>query len=241
MTTAQATATDRSHLAIYVHKVSKTFGKGKLAYRALDDVDLEVTRGEIMMLVGPSGSGKTTLLSIMGCVLRPSSGEVELLGESIVGKSEHHLADVRLHKIGFIFQAHNLLPGLSIRDNVSLPLEIAGQSRSKALERADAMLAEVGLGEKRKSRPDQLSGGQRQRVAIARALAGEPPLVFADEPTAALDAESGLKVTDLLKTTSRAHGATVVIVTHDPRIYHLADRTVSIEDGRIVAKPEAHA
>ena len=114
MTTAQATATDRSHLAIYVHKVSKTFGKGKLAYRALDDVDLEVTRGEIMMLVGPSGSGKTTLLSIMGCVLRPSSGEVELLGESIVGKSEHHLADVRLHKIGFIFQAHNLLPGTNL-------------------------------------------------------------------------------------------------------------------------------
>jgi putative ABC transport system ATP-binding protein len=229
----------QADLAISVRKVSKVFGSGKLAYRALTDVDLEVVRGEIMMLVGPSGSGKTTLLSIMGCVLRVSSGEVDLLGESIVDKSEHQLADLRLHKIGFIFQAHNLLPGLSIRDNVSLPLEVGGQSRGKALARADAMLEEVGLIEKRASRPDQLSGGQRQRVAIARALAPEPPLVFADEPTAALDAESGLKVTEMLKTTSRAHGATVVIVTHDPRIYHLADRTVHIEDGRIATKPEA--
>jgi putative ABC transport system ATP-binding protein len=232
-------AAESTPVAISVRGVSKVFGSGKLAYRALTDVDLDVRKGEILMLVGPSGSGKTTLLSILGCVLRPTSGQVELLGESIVEKSEKALADLRLHKIGFVFQAHNLLPGLSIRDNVALPLEVGGQPRALALRRADAVLAEVGLGEKLRSVPGQLSGGQRQRVAIARALAPEPPLIFADEPTAALDADSGLKVTEMLKTTSSALGATVVVVTHDPRIYHLADRTVSIEDGRIQPAPEA--
>ena len=231
--------TAQTPVAISVRGVSKIFGSGKLAYQALTDVDLEVRKSEILMLVGPSGSGKTTLLSILGCVLRPTSGQVELLGESIVGKSEKALADLRLHKIGFVFQAHNLLPGLSIRDNVALPLEVGGQTRARALHRADAVLAEVGLAEKLRSMPGDLSGGQRQRVAIARALAPEPPLIFADEPTAALDADSGLRVTEMLKTTSSALGATVVVVTHDPRIYHLADRTVGIEDGRIVTTTEA--
>ena len=224
--------------AIELKGLTKTYGTGALAFQALKGIDLTVPAGEFMMLVGPSGSGKTTLLSILGCVLTPTSGEARLFDERINGRRESELPDLRLSYIGFIFQGHNLLPALSLEDNVAFPLELRGKSRGEALKEAREVLSSVGLADKMKRRPEDLSGGQRQRVAIARALAGRPPLILADEPTAALDAETGQQVTQLLKTLSTERGHTVVVVTHDNRIFHYADRTVYIEDGQLVPPPK---
>ena len=222
--------------AVQLKGITKTFGDGALAFQALKGIDLTVPRGEFMMLVGPSGSGKTTLLSILGCVLTPTEGELYLFGEAVHGRREAELPDLRLSYIGFIFQGHNLLPALSVEDNVAFPLELRGYARKAALAEAREVLTEVGLGPKLKRFPDELSGGQRQRVAVARAVAGRPPLILADEPTAALDAETGQQVTQLLKQLSAERGHTVVVVTHDNRIFHYADRTVHIEDGLLTTE-----
>ena len=221
-------------LAIDARGITKVFGAGPLAFQALRGVDFQVAAGELVMLVGPSGSGKTTLLSIMGCVLTASAGELALFGERITAMKDRDLPTLRRALIGFVFQGHNLLASLSALDNVRLVLETRGASYGTAVGEAQALLTRVGLGDKLHSTPAELSGGQRQRVAIARALAGSPPLVLADEPTAALDAVSGLEVTQLLLALCRERGTTVVVVTHDNRIFHLADRIVHIEDGHIV-------
>ncbi len=226
-------------LAIDAVDVTKTFGAGALAFTALRDATLRVTRGEIVMLVGPSGSGKTTLLSVIGCVLRPSAGRVALFGTDIAGRSESELPAIRRALIGFVFQGHNLISSLDVRDNVQLVLETRGVVRRDARRESEALLERVGLSDKLGAFPAQLSGGQRQRVAIARAVAGDPPLLLADEPTAALDAQSGLAVTELLAELSRERGSTVVIVTHDSRIFGFGDRIVRIADGRIVTDREA--
>jgi putative ABC transport system ATP-binding protein len=226
-----------SPLAIDARGVTKVFGTGALAYQALRGVDFQVAPGELVMLVGPSGSGKTTLLSILGCVLAATAGEVQLFGTTITGRKERELPRLRQALIGFVFQGHNLIASLSALDNVRLILETRGVSRAAAHREATELLVRVGLGDKLASHPDQLSGGQRQRVAIARAAAGAPPLLLADEPTAALDAVAGLEVTLLLTELCRERGATVVVVTHDNRIFHLADRIVHIEDGHMVASP----
>jgi putative ABC transport system ATP-binding protein len=225
--------------AIDARGVRKVFGAGALAFEALAGVDFQVARGELVMLAGPSGSGKTTLLSILGCVLSATAGEVEVDGVRITGRDERELPALRLERIGFVFQGHNLIAALSARENVALVLEMRGLARREALVRADAILERVGLGDKRASLPAELSGGQRQRVAVARALCGDPPVVLADEPTAALDAESGRVVTELLREVAKERGGTVVVVTHDSRIFHLADRIVHIEDGRM--EPERSA
>ena len=222
-----------SSLAIDARGVKKTFGTGAVAYQALRGVDFQVRRGELAMLVGPSGSGKTTLLSILGCVLTATAGDVQLFGTSITHRHERELPGLRQALIGFVFQGHNLLAALSAIDNVRLVLETRGVSRRDAKQQATELLARVGLADKQNSLPDELSGGERQRVAIARAVAGDPPLLLADEPTAALDAVAGLQVTTLLTEMSRERGTTVVVVTHDNRIYGLADRIVHIEDGQI--------
>lgn len=213
--------------------VTKIFGKGPLAFEALKGVDFQARKGEFVILEGPSGSGKTTLLSILGCVLTATDGEVRLLDEVVTSLSARQLPALRTAYLGFIFQSHNLIASLDAVSNVMLPLEFRGYTRREARHEATSILERVGLGQKLNSRADQLSGGQRQRVAVARALAGSPPILLADEPTASLDAESGLNVTQLLKDLAREDGATVVVVTHDNRIFHLADRIVSIEDGRI--------
>lgn len=223
-----------AELAVDARGISKTFGSGALAFTALDAVDFVVQRGEFVMLAGPSGSGKTTLLSILGCVLTSTAGELSLFGERVSGVPERKLPAVRMAKIGFIFQGHNLLPALTARDNVALVLKMKGWSGRSAEAEAERLLARVSLDDKLHSRPSELSGGQRQRVAIARALAGDPPLVLADEPTAALDAASGLQATELLRDVCRERGDSVVVVTHDNRIFHLADRIVHIDDGHIV-------
>lgn len=222
--------------AIECRNVQKTYGAGPTAYQALKGVDFVAEPGEFVMLSGPSGSGKTTLLSILGCVLTASSGTVKLFDDDISKTAESALPELRLSYVGFVFQSHNLLASLTATENVVMLLQLRGYTHKAAVAEAHKLLAEVGLGEKVDSKPGDLSGGQRQRVAIARALAGSPPILLADEPTAALDAQNGLAITQTLKALAKDHGHTVVVVTHDNRIFHLADRIVHIEDGLIVEK-----
>lgn len=228
-----------SEWAVSARGLTKVFGEGQLAYHALRGIDIDVARGEFMMLAGPSGSGKTTLLSIVGCVLSATSGSLELFGRDVTQLKPNVLSRLRLEQIGFVFQGHNLIASLPARDNVALVLRMQGHAKRDAYRRAEILLDRVGLGDKLGALPAQMSGGQRQRVAIARALVAEPPIILADEPTAALDAESGLTVTDLLRRLSRERGHTVMVVTHDNRIFHLADRMVHIEDGRIATTHHA--
>jgi putative ABC transport system ATP-binding protein len=220
-------------LAIDCKLVSKTYGTGETAFQALKGVDFSVKEGEFVMLSGPSGSGKTTLLSIMGCTLNATSGSVKLVGKEVTKISEADRSRMRLSSLGFIFQSHNLIESLTALENVSLVLKMRGWQQEKANVEAQAMLAAVHLDHKMLSKPRDLSGGQKQRVSIARALAGQPPIILADEPTAALDAQNGLGVTEILRKLAKEQNHTVVVVTHDSRIFHLADRIVHIEDGLI--------
>jgi putative ABC transport system ATP-binding protein len=220
--------------AVSVRDISKTYAQGEAAMRALDAVDLDVTRGELVLLMGPSGSGKTTLLSIMGCILRPSGGTIRLLGHDVTNLRERDLPRIRLEHIGFVFQGFNLFPTLTAQANVALTLDLKGVSRRDGSKRAALLLEQVGLGNKLEEYPADLSGGQKQRVAIARAIAGDPPIVLADEPTAALDTQSGHAVMALLRALAHERDRSVVIVTHDSRMLGYADRIVHLEDGRIV-------
>lgn len=226
-------------MAVTVRDVTKTYAQGEAAMRALDGVDLDVTRGELVLLMGPSGSGKTTLLSVMGCILRPTSGVVRVLGTDVSRLHERDLPRVRLEHIGFVFQGFNLFPTLTAEANIALALDLKGVPRREASARAAALLEQVGLGAKRDAYPADLSGGQKQRVAIARAIAGDPPIVLADEPTAALDTQSGHVVMDLLRSLAHERDRAVVIVSHDNRMLGYADRIVHLEDGRIVDRDEA--
>jgi putative ABC transport system ATP-binding protein len=219
--------------AIEVKNLVKTYGAGETAVRALKSVDLEVSTGELLLLLGASGSGKTTLVSIIGCILSATSGSCKIHGLETIGLPQSKLPRVRLENIGFIFQGFNLFPALTAAENVEIALDLKGVRGAKARRRAAELLERVGLGEKLKSRPADLSGGQKQRVAIARALAGEPKIILADEPTAALDSTSGKIVMDLLQELAREQNRAVVVVTHDNRIFDYADRIVRIEDGRI--------
>jgi putative ABC transport system ATP-binding protein len=207
---------------------------------ALRDVSLSLARGEFSMLAGPSGCGKTTLLSILGGVLRPTSGDVSVLGQNLLEASESKLEDYRLSTVGFVFQGHNLLACLTAEDNVAVMLELRGVGRSTALRSARGLLAKVRLEGKERKRPNDLSIGERQRVAVARALAGDPQLILADEPTASLDAANGTAVMALLRELAKTDGKTVLTVTHDSRIFHLADRVIHMEDGRLIDEEAKH-
>jgi putative ABC transport system ATP-binding protein len=218
---------------VELRNVTKTYGAGATAYQALRGVDLVARPGEFVMLSGPSGSGKTTLLSIVGCVLSPTSGEVRLFDRDVSRMKESALPALRLAYVGFVFQGHNLLAASTASENVALPLELRGFAHREARKQANDLLRRVGMGHHADHKPRDLSGGERQRVAIARALAGGPPLILADEPTAALDAANGRNVTELLRTLAKEHGHTVLVVTHDNRIFDLADRIIHIEDGLI--------
>ena len=229
------TDTENGSRVVDVRGLTKVYGSGALAFEALKDVDFHADRGEFVMLSGPSGSGKTTLLSILGCVLSPTDGHVVLFGRDVSNATEDVLPALRLDLIGFVFQGFNLIASLTVRDNVAFVLQLRGWQPRAARTEADKLLADVGIGDKGDALPRDLSGGQRQRVAIARAIAGNPPLLLADEPTANLDGHTGLQVTELLKNLARAHGSTVIVVTHDNRIFHVADRIVHIEDGRVSA------
>ncbi len=218
---------------IQIRNLVKRYGQGDSAVHALRGIDLDVNAGEILVLMGPSGSGKTTLVSIMGCILRATSGSVIVNGRETLGLRESALPDLRLKNFGFIFQGFNLFPALSAQENVEVALNLHNISGRRAADRASELLEQVGLADKRRTKPADLSGGQKQRVAIARALAGDPPIILADEPTAALDSTSGRIVLQLLSKLARERNRAVVIVTHDPRVDDYADRVVHIADGQI--------
>ncbi len=219
---------------IVVERVTKSYGNGATATQALKGVDLDVRPKEVLLMEGPSGSGKTTLLSIMGAILRPTSGQVIVGGRDIAKLSERELPRVRLEELGFVFQGFNLFPALTAQENIGIALDIRGARGAAAEARALEALKAVGLADKARSLPRDLSGGQKQRVAIARALVGEPRIILADEPTASLDAESGRRIMELLRSLAANDGRAVVVVTHDARIFEYADRVVRIDDGRLV-------
>lgn len=224
--------------AISVRQLIKNYEEGAAGTLALRGVDLDVHAGELLLLMGPSGSGKTTLLSIMGCILTATSGSVRLSGREVVGLREKDLPAIRLEHIGFVFQGFNLFPTLTAGENVELMLDLKGVSAGKAKKRAQELLDQVGLGAKYGSFPSDLSGGQKQRVAIARALAGDPQIILADEPTAALDSHTGRNVMEMMSDLAHKRGRAVVIVTHDSRVVSFADRIVRIEDGAIPTAEE---
>jgi putative ABC transport system ATP-binding protein len=227
--------------ALSMEGVRKTYRVGDDEVVALDHVDLSVAADEIIALVGPSGSGKTTLCSIAGGLLSATAGTVRVGGHDISGYSARELTDFRRTEVGFVFQSVNLVPFLTARENLLVVDELAGRRgrRRGAGQRADQLLDELGLGDRARNLPSQLSGGQRQRVAIGRALMNNPSLVLFDEPTSALDSTLGDQVVKLIREEMKARGTAAVIVTHDERITHYADRTVRIEDGRIVTTPKA--
>jgi len=217
--------------AIAAQHIEMVFAQGAERFHALKDINLEIPTGNIQLLMGPSGSGKTTLLSILAGILTPTSGRVWLLGKEVTGMSRSQLSHFRLKNLGFIFQGFNLFPALTAIENVQLALTMKGVKPRAARAEAMALLEQVGLADKAKNLPRNLSGGQKQRVAIARALAANPPIIMADEPTAALDSHSGHAVIELLVKLAKEGGRTVLIVTHDPRIVDIADRVLYLEDG----------
>jgi putative ABC transport system ATP-binding protein len=215
----------------------KVYGKGDLAVVALDGVDLAVEAGELLALLGPSGSGKSTLLLCVSLIAEPTDGTISLAGRDVFSGGAAHVDPRRYRResIGFVFQAHNLIPFLSARDNVAVALTLGGASDRHARRRASELLDYLELGSRADATPDQLSGGEQQRVAIARALANEPPLIFADEPTASLDTERGFKVMALLKKIAKERGSAVIAVTHDERMIAGFDTVRRMRDGRFQA------
>ena len=223
--------------ALRMEGVRKTYEVGDEEVVALDHADLTVEAGEIVALVGPSGSGKTTLCSIAGGLLSATEGAVAVGGDDISDYSSRQLTDFRRTKVGFVFQTVNLVPFLTARENLMVVDELAGRRgrRGDAKQRADQLLEELGLADRADNLSSQLSGGQRQRVAIGRSLMNDPSLVLFDEPTSALDSKLGDQVVKLIRDEMKSRGTAAIIVTHDDRITHYADRTVHIEDGRIDA------
>jgi ABC-type lipoprotein export system ATPase subunit len=211
----------------------KLYGSGEGLVRAVDDVDLDVVRGEMLAVMGPSGCGKSTLLHLLGGLDRPTAGELSLAGRRIDQLSERALAQLRRHEVGFVFQAYHLMEELTAQENVELPALLAGRAPRDAQRRARQLLEQVGLADRAEHLPSALSGGQRQRVAIARALANEPLVVLADEPTGNLDSAATLEVLRLFEVLHN-DGLTLVIVTHDERIAATADRLISMRDGALV-------
>lgn len=224
--------------AIVVGRLDHFFGAGELRKQVLFDVNLSINSGEIVILTGPSGSGKTTLLSLMGGLRSPQSGSLRMLDTELVGAAKNVAVEAR-RSCGYIFQAHNLHSSLTAQENVMMGLEVHGTySRKERREHAVEILAMVGLEDRTQYYPENLSGGQKQRVAIARALVSHPQIVLADEPTAALDKQSGRDVVELMQKLAKEQGCTILMVTHDNRILDVADRIIYMEDGRLVKKPE---
>lgn len=213
--------------------VTKVYGSGRTAVKAVDVVDVEVAPGEIVLVMGPSGSGKTTLLSLAGALMRPTEGRIFINDQEITRMGESQLPAVRLREIGFVFQAFNLLSNLTALENVLVPLSLNGGDGQGSRVKAEALLMELGLGDRMDHLPADLSGGEQQRVAVARALANDPKLILADEPTGNLDSKTGHEVTELLCRIACDRNVGVVIVSHDQRIADTADRVLWMEDGRI--------
>jgi len=222
-----------------VREVKKGYRMGKVLVPALCGVSFDVKEGEFLTIFGPSGSGKSTLLHLMGCLDRPDDGEILIDGSNVLKLSDDKLAELRLTKMGFVFQFFNLLPKLTALRNVELPLTIAGVPEKEALEKAKEMLNLVDLEARMNHRPSELSGGEQQRVAIARALINNPKIVLADEPTGNLDTKTGWEIIQLMKKLNEDKGQTFVVVTHDPHISETADRIIYLKDGLVEGIKEA--
>ncbi len=218
---------------VHCENIHKSFLMGKEAVQALRGVSLDVMPGQVVCLMGPSGSGKTTLLNIIGGLEEPSRGHVIVDGENVVALSEDRLSELRLTKMGFIFQNYNLLANFTALENVEVPMALAGLGRTERHKRAAQLLADVGLADRAQHYPSELSGGQQQRVAIARALANDPPILIGDEITGDLDSKTGFEVMEIVARLNRERGTTVVYVTHDPRMAKFAHRIIQLYDGLI--------
>jgi putative ABC transport system ATP-binding protein len=228
-------ATEPNHdVAVRCRGLTKTYGTGDASVMALRGIDLDVLRGELLMVVGPSGCGKTTLISVVAAILGQDSGECQVLGRDLKNMGPKERTQFRGESIGYVFQMFNLLPALSAIENVSLPLLINGAPRREAESRAEEALETVGLGSRRDALPSHLSGGQQQRVAIARALVHNPKLIVCDEPTSNLDHVAGRSMMELLRSAARSPDRALVVVTHDPRIFDFADRIAHMDDGKII-------
>lgn len=221
-------------MMIEVEGVTKIYQVGDNEVRALDGIDLTISEGELAAIMGPSGSGKSTLMAILGALDIPTSGTYRLDGQAMEKLSDNRLAEIRSHKIGFVFQQFNLLPRTTAFDNVMLPLLYNGTGVRSRAEKARSALNLVGLGDRMDHRPNQLSGGQQQRVAIARALVNDPAILLADEPTGNLDSKTGAEIIGLFQRLHREQGQTIIFVTHDPFIAHHTNRVIRIADGKIV-------
>ncbi len=219
-------------LLVKLSKVNKVYETGEISFKALKDINLVITKNEFVAVIGASGSGKSTLMNIIGLLDKPTSGAYELEGQDTSSLKEDHLAGIRNKKIGFVFQSFNLLPRTSALDNVAMPLIYAGVSKNERMERAKLALAQVGLGDKLSSHPNQLSGGQQQRVAIARALVNNPEIILADEPTGNLDSRSGKEIMEIFRRLNK-EGKTIIMITHETDIAKNARRIIRIKDGEI--------
>ncbi len=222
-------------------QVTKVFGEGDTRVQALQGVDLSVKAGEMLLIMGPSGSGKTTLLSVLGALLQPTTGTIEIAGEEINGLTERQLPDLRIRLLGFIFQDFNLLSALTARENVEVVMDFGGKAGSYSRQRAVDLLTELGLERRLNFLPEKLSGGEKQRVAIARALANDPVVLLCDEPTANLDSKIGHDVITRLRSIADERGKAVIIVSHDDRIRPYVDRLLWLEDGRFKQRPADNA
>ena len=218
---------------IEVKNLNKTYGIGRTEVRAINDISFEAKEGDIILIMGPSGSGKTTLITIIGGLLKPTSGSVAVLGQNINLFSEKEITQFRLRSLGFIFQSFNLIASLSAQENTMLPLLARGVGKKEAKKAAKDILERLELGSRLNNLPKNLSGGEKQRGSIARALINDPKIILADEPTANLDSKNGHKIMEILKNIAKNQQKTVIIVSHDMRIIDIADRTLWLEDGKI--------
>lgn len=220
-------------IAVEARNLTKRYGEGDAAVLAVDDVNLKVSRGDVTLIMGPSGSGKTTLLTMLGGLLRPTSGSITIHGVELTDLTEKELPELRRNRIGFVFQSFNLLEALTVAQNVEVAMNLAGVKGRPARERARKLLEQVGLEKRMKFRPSQLSGGEKQRVSIARALANRAPVILADEPTANLDARNGSEIVRMLANIALIENRTLIVVSHDPRVQSAADHVYWLEDGRL--------
>lgn len=225
---------------VEVKNLTKTFNSGHAAVTAIDSVSLEIAAGDVVLVMGPSGSGKTTLISMIGTLMRPTSGQILIDGQDVSKLGNHELSKLRLESIGFMFQSFNLLSALTAEQNVAVPLQLAGANRKQAGAKTRSLLEKLHLEKRFNSLPKNLSGGEKQRVAVARALANDPILILADEPTANLDTKTGMEVMRLLCNTACAENRAVVIVSHDVRLKEVAKRVITIEDGKLTREKKGN-
>ncbi len=219
--------------------LSKIYGEGDNQVKASDEINLTIEKGEFVAIVGSSGSGKSTLLHMLGCLDKPTSGEIYIEGENVASYGDDALSVVRRRKIGFVFQAYNLIPVMTVRENIEMPVLLDGKKPDKKY--IDDLIDMLGLADRVEHLPNQLSGGQQQRVSIARALANKPSIILADEPTGNLDKKNSIEVMEILKASAKKYEQTLILITHEPSVANLADRLIELSDGKIISDSKENA